>query len=50
YKRPPRPLLVLAPWERAAPRSGSRCVLRTQWNTDRCTVIQSVITTCEICE
>ncbi|CAI9587516.1 unnamed protein product, partial [Staurois parvus] len=28
-------LLVRAPWERAAPRSSARCVLRTQWNTDR---------------
>ncbi|CAI9613540.1 unnamed protein product, partial [Staurois parvus] len=34
YKRPPRTLLVRAPWERAAPRSGARCVLLTQWNTD----------------
>ncbi|CAI9535223.1 unnamed protein product [Staurois parvus] len=31
---PPHPLLVRAPWECAAPRSGARCVLRTQWNTD----------------
>ncbi|CAI9605220.1 unnamed protein product, partial [Staurois parvus] len=30
---PPRPLIVYAPWERAAPRSGARYVLRTQWNT-----------------
>ncbi|CAI9612887.1 unnamed protein product [Staurois parvus] len=36
YKWPPRPLLVRAPWERAAHRSSARCVLRTQWNTDRC--------------
>ncbi|CAI9563602.1 unnamed protein product [Staurois parvus] len=37
YKRPPRPLLVGAPWEYAAPRSGARCVLQTQRNTDCCT-------------
>ncbi|CAI9586177.1 unnamed protein product [Staurois parvus] len=35
YKRPPCPLLVRTPWERAALRSGARCVLQTQWNTDR---------------
>ncbi|CAI9593350.1 unnamed protein product, partial [Staurois parvus] len=37
YKRPPHSLPVRAPWERAAMRSGALCVLRTQWNTDRCT-------------
>ncbi|CAI9551466.1 unnamed protein product [Staurois parvus] len=35
YKWRPRPLLVRTPRECAAPRSGARCVLRTQWNTDR---------------
>ncbi|CAI9553700.1 unnamed protein product [Staurois parvus] len=35
YKRPPRILLVHAPWEHAAPRSSARCVLQTQWNTNR---------------
>ncbi|CAI9568616.1 unnamed protein product [Staurois parvus] len=37
YKRPSCPLLVRAPWERAAPQSGACCVLRTQWNTDHST-------------
>ncbi|CAI9584774.1 unnamed protein product, partial [Staurois parvus] len=37
YKRPPHPLLLRVPLERAALQSGTRCVLRTQWNTDRCT-------------
>ncbi|CAI9563287.1 unnamed protein product [Staurois parvus] len=37
YKQPLCPLLVCAPWERAAPQSSACCVLQTQWNTDRCT-------------
>ncbi|CAI9612474.1 unnamed protein product [Staurois parvus] len=36
YKRPPRPLLVCAPWKRKALRSGACCVLWIQWNTDHC--------------
>ncbi|CAI9552996.1 unnamed protein product [Staurois parvus] len=35
YKLPFPLLLVRAPWECSAPRSCARCVLRTQWNTDR---------------
>ncbi|CAI9541768.1 unnamed protein product [Staurois parvus] len=30
HKRHPPFLAVRAPWEHAAPRSGARCVLRTQ--------------------
>ncbi|CAI9573961.1 unnamed protein product [Staurois parvus] len=35
HKRRPPFWTVRAPWESAAPRSGARCVLQTQWNTDR---------------
>ncbi|CAI9554022.1 unnamed protein product, partial [Staurois parvus] len=47
YKRHPRTLLVRAPWERTAPRTGARCVFQTQWNID---LVTSLLTTCEICE
>ncbi|CAI9562223.1 unnamed protein product [Staurois parvus] len=28
-------MVSLTSWEHATARSGARCVLRTQWNTDR---------------
>ncbi|CAI9557395.1 unnamed protein product [Staurois parvus] len=37
YKRPPHSLPVHAPLKCEAPRSGARCLLWTQQNTDRCT-------------